>query len=27
MGVSVGAIKGYISRAMTRLGPLLEGAS
>ena len=27
MGVSVGAIKGYISRAMSRLGPLLEGAS
>src|SRR5580704_2212261 len=25
MGVSVGAIKGYISRAMARLGPLLEG--
>ena len=27
MGVSTGAIKGYISRAMTRLGPLLEGTS
>jgi RNA polymerase sigma factor (sigma-70 family) len=27
MGVSVGAIKGYISRAMARLGPLLEGVS
>jgi RNA polymerase sigma-70 factor (sigma-E family) len=27
MGVSTGAVKGYISRAMSRLGPLLEGSS
>jgi RNA polymerase sigma-70 factor (sigma-E family) len=27
MGVSVGAVKGYISRGLSRLGLLLEGAS